>query len=226
MSRDTKTFKHESYGMVGFHRVTGGIGRLFGSSIDKHHTAVRLRINRGVREHHLGRDWYYAKEEIIEVEISAAQFAELLTTMNVGSGIPCTIRHLNCKSVENPPDEQMEVEEIRDAFENDTKTLVKDMKAYVARITEVLGASKPPGKKEREELLSQLRLFVQRVESDMPFMVDQFAKASEKISSSIKAEVDAFLTHNILIEGIRSLTEKAQNQAPPQLEAKISEEDK
>ena len=38
--------------------------------------------------------------EIIEIEMSPAQFAEAITSLNIGCGVPCTIKNFNrCKSV-------------------------------------------------------------------------------------------------------------------------------
>ena len=36
--------------------------------------------------------------------MTEAQFAELLTSMNVGFGVPCTIAAINCQQVEPPPE--------------------------------------------------------------------------------------------------------------------------
>src|SRR6185312_8767541 len=85
--------EHESYGVVGFNRVTGNPGSLFGSSIN-HSNFIRLRISRAAREWHLSTYWYRDREQLIELDLSAAQFADLITSMNVGVGVPCTLRYV------------------------------------------------------------------------------------------------------------------------------------
>lgn len=219
--RDAKVFEHESYGMIGFSRIQGGIGRLFGSSLEKQYTAIRFRIARGVRQHELGRDWYYAKEEYIEVEMSAAQFAEMVTTPNVGSGVPCTVRHIQGKRMADPPEELTEVEEVREGFRAKAERIGVKLAKLAGEVDAVL--EKSP-KKVREEVKAKLSSFVSEVASNMPFMVDQFQEATEKIIVQAKTEVDAFITHNIVTEGLRALADKAKAGNVPQLPEKTDGE--
>jgi len=65
-------------------------------------------------------------------DLSAAQFAELLTTMNVGSGVPCT-RYIEGKRIQDPPDMKLEVEKVQDSFKQDMKDLAEKCDKDVAR---------------------------------------------------------------------------------------------
>lgn len=86
--------RHESYGQVSFNRIscTPPLD-LYGSNL-KHGNIISLSIRRSTKNRNLNRDTYYGGEEIVEVKLSSAQFAELLTSLNVGSGVPCTISHI------------------------------------------------------------------------------------------------------------------------------------
>jgi hypothetical protein len=90
--------KHPSFGMVSFSRCYGTNRRLFQSHV-KNMTTVRLRIKQASVKHSLHQDHTYGEESLIEVELSPAQFAELLTSMNVGDGVPCTINYVNEKKL-------------------------------------------------------------------------------------------------------------------------------
>lgn len=48
--------------------------------------------------------------------------------------------------------------------------------------------------------------------ANMPYVLENFQEATEKVVTHAKAEIDAFMTHNIITEGIRSITEKNQKQ--------------
>lgn len=126
--------KHPAYGMVSFSRVThsggahGANNRLFGSSIDDHHTSIMLEIKEASVRHDLSRDWFFPDNTLIKVELSQVQFAELLTTMNAGSGIPCTIRWLRDKGyLPLLKASRLEVDKIREEFEGEVGDLVTDM---------------------------------------------------------------------------------------------------
>ena len=110
---------HPAWGMVEFSRVEhGGPCRLFGSSLTNHGTTIILRVWEASRKHDCGQDWYHGsiRKELIAVEMSAAQFAGLLTTMNVGNGVPCTIRHVQGVQRPEVPPDPGEMGRVRAAF--------------------------------------------------------------------------------------------------------------
>lgn len=199
---------HPAYGMVRFSRVHGGgKHRLFGSALAEHHTYITLTVMKGERAHDHGQDWYYAGQPLIEVELSSAQFAELLTSMNVGSGVPCTVRQVQDKRVAPLPDEPVEVERVRDSFKEKMQGLTAQLQSLTDKAEALL--KKAPTAEERKEAAGLLRRIIQEVSQNAPFMLSQFQEASEKISTAAKAEVDAFLTHAAVQLGVKALREQA-----------------
>ena len=76
--------------MLSFHRTRSShASALFGSSI-KHKDTIRLEISHGELERGLNHDWYHANKCIVECEMSQSQFAEAITSMNMGDGVPVT----------------------------------------------------------------------------------------------------------------------------------------
>ena len=84
---------HPSYGMMCFSRITGGDPHLFGTSI-KHNDKISLVLRTAEYDRSLNQNWYYGKKELFEVEMSYTQFVELITHMNMGSGVPVTIKRI------------------------------------------------------------------------------------------------------------------------------------
>ena len=79
-----KVSKHESYGIIGISRVTSHPAKnLFGSSV-KHTHSMALRIKTASVDRHLNQDWYHAENELIEIEMSPTQFAEMITSLDTG----------------------------------------------------------------------------------------------------------------------------------------------
>jgi hypothetical protein len=207
-SNEPKRDTHPSYGTVLFTRTYGGGGkeRLFGSSILKHFSTIKLSIHEAERYHDLHQDHVWGGiRQIIEVEMSAAQFAELLTTMNVGTGVPCTIRwREGVGRVEDPPDDEIEIDRVQHSFRENLDGLVtwllkrrKDMMAIFKK--------KAIGKHDREEIVWIVERVIQEVRSNLPFTVDQFNEAAERIVTAAKAEVDSFVTQTIQVTGIEQL---------------------
>lgn len=91
--------KHPSYGILRITRsAVGGEGTaLFGSSI-LHNNVIRLSISHGMMERSGNEDRFFAKElmkdRIVEVEMSYTQFAEAITSFNMGAGVPVTLTNI------------------------------------------------------------------------------------------------------------------------------------
>lgn len=91
-SMERETLTHPAFGLIGFSRVSGGENTLFGSSI-KHNDRIIMRLKHAKQDRHLHDDWYHGRGLITEVEMSYSQFAECISSLNVGEGVPCTIRY-------------------------------------------------------------------------------------------------------------------------------------
>jgi hypothetical protein len=85
---------YEAGALIQFSRVTGK-ANLFGSDFDHDHY-ITLKVTPCTTQRSSNRTWYMGTlKPYIEVSLSAAQFAETITTLNCGSGIPCTMEYLN-----------------------------------------------------------------------------------------------------------------------------------
>ena len=207
--------QHESYGMIGFSRVShGGAGggtNLFASAIEHHHT-IMMRIKRATKERSLHEDRYYGGETIIEIEMSPMQFAEAITTLNVGDGIPCTIRRLGRTGVEDCPEETLRQAFVEEFAESCAET-TKDAADLVERARELLG-SKALKKAEREELLDVLQRIAINIKSNLPFIGKQFNEAVDKLTTDAKTSVEAFFLHRLNEFGLQALQSDLTKNAP------------
>lgn len=196
---------HPSYGIISLHRQTGGTAKMFGSSLRGHPTRIALEIHEGKREHRLSEDRYYTGKRIIELCLSSDQFAQLLTTMNTSPGVPCTIGwRQGIGRIEDPPDEEIEVERVQVGFKKRTKKLVTWLKKSQKEVLEILN-SKVIKKTDRETIRKIFYHVVMEVEANMPFVVDQFNEATERLTTAAKAEVDSFVTAVVQRTGLKAL---------------------
>lgn len=204
---EVRTDKHPSYGMVQFVRTGGRGGTFFGSSLKDHHTTFTLRVCRGEREHSLKQDNYYGREQLMEVELTANQFTELITTMNMGSGVPCTIRRIHGQGrIPDPPDNTLETERIHASFAADMHILAANLRKWQKQAKEIL-EKKNLTRADREQIESILFQVDQHVRSNIPFVVDQFQRATDKITVAAKSEVEQFTLHAIITAGLQKIRE-------------------
>lgn len=204
---DNEIEQHESYGLIGFSRVSSTNGRnFFGSSVKSSHY-IELTIRRASRTRNLNQYWYSPHEEIVELRLSPNQFAELLTTMNIGSGVPCTIQYVGRTQMEECPAIDQR-EKFEREFTHDVKNAVANAKQLAADVEELF--RKPTiNKGDRAPVLEKLRMLMQSIESNMPFVQTQFNEAMDKTVAEAKGEVEAFVNHKIHSLGIAALNSEA-----------------
>lgn len=209
-----KTEEHESYGIVGFTRATIGSGlsgkskiRLFGSNIE-HSEFISLKISRASLNRSLHKDWYSAiGVPYIEVIMSQTQFAEAITSMNIGDGVPCTINYLKARKIEPPPSKSKMVE-YQDEFEEHMEDVVHRTKNLRNDVEELL-SSKVSGKL-RKLILNKMDMIIQDIEKNIPFINTSFSEQMDRVILEAKGEIEAFYHNKITRLGMKALKDMPQ----------------
>lgn len=202
-----REYTHESFGMARFSRQQGGHYTLFGSSV-KHNNTIELTICNAVHKKSFGEDRYYARNEVVSVRFSPVQFADLISTLNAGNGVPCTIECISGdgKRREDCPSNTNAREDIQDFY----KEIVDELHNKLKRLkTEIVAALDKPklGKKDKEDILFDFDIFMEHFKSNLPFVLKQFNVRVNDTLSHAKGELDAAITNTIATLGIQKLKE-------------------
>ncbi len=205
---------HPAYGMLGFSRVQGDPGTLFGSEV-KHTTSfIQMRVTQATEKWHLSQSWRHGNgKALIEVNMSHAQFAEAITSLNMGSGVPCTVRWLPGQELPHIADESTVHEQIKADVKDTTKEAVDAIATLRAAI---LGAKMT--KTQQAELLGLADQAKARLDNSLPFVLDQYAEALDTMKARAATEVDAMLTGAIHRAGLDAL-KLDQSRETPELRA-------
>ena len=207
---------HPAYGMIGLSRTMNGRDvQLFGSSLNDHATTMRLTVKRAVKKHDLSRDWYFAREHLIEVEMSSAQFVEMITTPNQGDGVPCTIRHLPGEKIPPMPHIETEVVRVKENFAKDLGEMAQVMRERADDVKKL--TAKLPAK-QREAIRIALEVMIQQLGSNTPFVLEQFDRATDRVVTAAKQEIEAFTTHAVRAAGLEAI---ADGRLPKMLSASV-----
>lgn len=182
------SYKHPSFGMLSFNRTHGGHSNLFGSSI-QHNDTIHMVLKEGVVIRGLNDDRYVGEDEILEVEMSQSQFAELITSMNVGTGTPCTIKYLRGKGRINEADFINKRQQITNEFKESMNERMSDAKEFYDEVKELFATKKSIGKGDREMILRRLANVTQGMESSSKFIFDQFQNQIDKTITEAKGEI-------------------------------------
>ena len=201
--------KHPSYGLLKIARTHGGNGNLFGSSI-KQHEKIELTVTHASVRRSLSDDSFMTEgRPIIEIAMSPTQFAEAITSLNQGLGVPCTILHENGKRVE-----ECDFTNKRNQFENEMKEHMKELNRKLKKLTEsaedILTNKKSVGKADRENILNQIAMLRQEIHSNVPFMLEQFNEQMDKTVTEAKMEVDSYTQRKVHEFGLQKMEEFKQ----------------
>jgi len=187
---DRTTIEHESFAMLGITRSSCSFSQnLFGSSIQHSHT-IKLKIAPAKIDRMLNRDWFHANTKpYIEVEMSYSQFAEAITSMNVGDGVPVTLRRLDGKMIEDCPqfDKRQEFEK---EFEKEMLKIGKSLRVLTEQAEALLSEKKPPTKSDKETILKGIKALRQEIESNVPFIQSSFNEQMDKTVLEAKGEFE------------------------------------
>jgi len=207
-SMEREVFKHPAFGMIGFSRISGGENTLFGSSI-KHNDRIVMRLKHGTQDRHLHYDHYYGYGLITEVEMSYSQFAECISTLNVGDGIPCTIRFTE-KDGEIPyiKENKSKREQFRNEFSDTILKAMEQVQDQINEIQKSLDDKKSLGIKDRKEIISKLQQVKYNIGSNLDFCVKQFDEQMDKTALEAKGEIEAFCQNKINSIAQAALVEK------------------
>ena len=191
----TKT-SHPSYGTLAFSRRTGGKTPLFGSSIE-HRDTIAMALYHADVTRGLHSDFIFGNSKIAEVEMSYSQFAEAISSMNMGSGVPVTIRWTEKDGVIPPCDFVSKREQFTDEFKEKRKQVTIESQKIIADVTELFNQKKNFTKADKEEILQKLNRLSMDIGCNMDFIADQFNEQMDKTIMEAKGEIEAFCQNKI-----------------------------
>ena len=211
---------HASWGMVGLYHTQGGERQLFGSDVSNHNTII-LRVKHAKKERALGRDWTMGTDTICEVELSSLQFAELLTNMNIGDGVPCTVRYTRTDGCIQYKPETSKIDVIykeRDAVVDRASSSLQEVKAELAELVNNKKISKSIG----NELLHKLSSALSDLEGDnFDFYKKQASREVDKMVVEAKSQISEYVAAKIYSVGLETLMNGAD--ITPKLNGDIEE---
>ena len=176
---------HPAFGMIGASR--GSTSRpgatLFDSDIQHAHT-VTIRLATGSRKRDLNHDWIHRKEEFVEVEMSEAQWASFVSSMNSGTGVPCTIRRRerdwDIPGLPYEPRLAESMEEVRAAGDK--------------ALAEIRAAFEVAQEKPTKANMRTLQAMIENATPNMEFAARSLSEHAENVVQKSRADLEAMVS--------------------------------
>jgi len=202
---EEKEEKHESYATMGFSRVQCSENmQLFGSDLG-HATLIKMEVSHASKKRGLNRNWYHAKDKIIELYMSQNQFSEMITSLNIGDGIPVTLQMTERDGRISQPKTES-ISRLHETEFKDQMKAVGDSARHMMDNTKKLFAGTGVLKKaDRESIIKSIERVVQEIESNMPYVENCFKKSMDDVVTDAKATIEAFYQSRVTDAGLKAL---------------------
>ena len=199
-----------AFGMVELSRVSGR-ANLFMVDYPQDHYMV-LRVHTAELERHLAGDHVYDRKVVIEVALSATQFAQLITSPNT-RGVPCTLQTYRdpiTGEMRRPrlPDEHAGT---RETFSGEVQTAARKAAEGVSAVRAELDAllkGGPVKKGDLTVLAQKLERAQRSLDDSLPFVVSQAEEAIERRTHAAMGEVSAHIDYSLGKLGERALGDR------------------
>lgn len=208
---------HPSYATVNVSRVQGSASLFMSPFTHQHY--MTLSIGRATRYRGLSNDRVFGgMSELIQVALSEAQWAKMVSSAGNGSGTPATLTRLGGSLVQECP-QQADLHRFHDDVQ---KRMDKAAEAITAAVekAEALLASKSATKGEREALLGEIRKAKNQMTDGMPFVIKQLEERMEHIVTEGKIEIENFAQRTVHQMGLQAVAGQVPQLTPVALTLK------
>lgn len=220
----SERIKHPSYANLYIGRSQcSGQQALFGSSI-KHHDIITLRISPVYMDRDLNYDRYYAENHpYIEINMSQSQFAQAITSLNMGAGVPVTLRQINGEYIEPCPFVDKR-EQFSNEFREDMNELTKKIKETTKAVEDLIQNKRTFTKADKEQILSTLHSVSQQLSSNYPYMFSMFNEQMDKTVTKAKAEIESHLQAGMEDVALKAMGKSQEQELLPEEDQDIEED--
>lgn len=198
----TEYQKHPAFGMIRFSRITGN-SNFFGSPLTHDHF-INLEVKQGSVKTDLGQDWYGDEGSVLRLRMTSTQFSELITSLNYGIGVPCTLEYIKGEKVEPLPEPINTKDLAEKEFDTNMTEFIESLERSSKKADELI-KKKSLSKNDQEELSWVLKKALQMVKSNIPFYEEQFKRRTDKLVSDAKHEIENAISHKVMAAGLQSL---------------------
>lgn len=180
---------HPAFGSISAGRVMSGEGAALFDSDVRHRQFVRVSIGTMTRKRDLKRDWLFERKNTVEVDMSEAQWAAFVSSMNT-SAVPCTLRRTendrDVPGLHYAPRMQESLNEARGAAAEAFGKIQEAMAEYDALDVKA-------GAKERRAALALLRSRIAGAEANVEFASKSLEEHAENVVAKSRADIEAMV---------------------------------
>lgn len=176
---------------------------------------MSLTISLASKRRSLSNNWFFDEGELIEINLTQAQWAELLSSFNRGPGVPCTLNHVNAElATEHFPSqgvpscpETNERQIIEEEFKKEMANITRGLNDLIKKAQEF--QDKPSiNKADRKAYLDIATTLQRKIDSCLPFIQGQFNEAMDGVIVQAKHDIEAFTSQLLRQAGLDKIKDQ------------------
>lgn len=203
---EQEIINHESFWKIAFNRTSWGWNRFYWSELQQDNF-ITMSISNAETHRELSSERHYPTEQIIQIRMTSGQFAELITSLNTWSWVPCTIERLNWKRVEELPEIENKKEFTHRKFWDRMKEFAKRINDNKNEALEII-KKKTLSKDDQHKLSMNLWFIEQEITSNIPFFAKIFQQVTDEVVYEAKLEIENSIQHKISMLWLEVLHEQ------------------
>lgn len=209
---------HPSYGVIGVSRISGK-GVLFGSEITHHHF-LKITIAEARRVVHPPREFVMAERELVEVYLTDAQFAQMITSPNQSDGVACTINRFTGDAGQpwvdprhggrpDPPMPEHYTKKYKDVMGERAETISEHIAKAKVQIDALLAGTDKPTKANLKVLQDALHVAQMNFDHNIPYVMEEMTEGIENKMATAKSEFESYVAFSLQSKGLQDLASQA-----------------
>jgi hypothetical protein len=216
---------HPSYGCISISQVQGR-GVLFGSEVTHQHF-ISITISEARRVVDEPREFVMSDRELIQVAMTQAQFAEMITSPNRGSGTPCTIErftgdkgqpwvHPRHGGRPSPPEPEHYTKKYKNAMGERTGLISDKLKAAKEKADRLVNGEDKPTKENLRAVAAALYTAQMNLDQNLPYVMEEMEEGIEKRMSTAVSEFESYVAFSLQAKGLEHLAAQAPRLNSPE----------
>lgn len=199
---------HESYGMISFSRTSSTDPTyLFGSDVTHTHLIHLVVQLGGERTRDLNHDYYSAHGPIaLDAYLSEAQFAQMVTSLNIGDGVPCTVCRVGEQRFSLPERTKPVIERFTAEAEGYIAQAMQEISDARTAVQSIYDGDKKANKDTLKDLLFRLEVAQRNLTSNQAYLAKCAQERLEKMHAEAVAEFEAHVNASLTKRGLESMT--------------------
>ena len=160
------------------------------------------------------------RRELIRVDMTQAQFAEMITSPNRGSGVPCTISHFTGDKGQpwvherhggrpSPPDPEHYTKKYKNAASKRAEIVSSKIKAANDKAIRLFNGDDKPTKSNLKELIDALNSATLNLDQNLAYVMEEMEEGIENRMATAISEFESYVSFSLKAKGLEHLSEQA-----------------